>query len=94
MYPAAVAKELGLVREVWPAAELMSRVRGVAETIAKRAPLAVQAAKRAMVRGLATDPDTASALERWSFGQVFATKDAREGTRAFVEKREPVFKGE
>ena len=93
VYSAQVAKEVGLVREVVPPEQLMPRVREVAALIAKRGPLATRAAKRMLVRGLATLPDTAAAMERWSFARLFDTADMREGTQAFVEKREPTFKG-
>jgi enoyl-CoA hydratase/carnithine racemase len=94
IYDAQAAKEIGLVREIFPQAELLGRVREVAKAIAERAPLAVRAAKRAMVEGLATNRDAAAAIEQLSFSTLFNTQDMREGTRAFVEKRDPNFNGE
>lgn len=94
IYDAQAAKEIGLVREILPQAELLGRVREVAKAIAERAPLAVRAAKRAMVEGLATNRDAAAAIEQLSFSTLFNTQDMREGTKAFVEKRDPNFNGE
>lgn len=91
IHTAASARELGLVREICAPDGLMPRVREVAKTIASRAPLAVRAAKRAMLQGLAVDPASAGQLEQWAFGTLFSTQDLREGTRAFVEKREPAW---
>lgn len=93
IYDAATALRIGLVQAVVPAAELMGKARALAQTIAKRSPVAVRAAKHAMQVGIGTDPATASSVEVLSFGQLFATADMREGTKAFVEKRDPIFTG-
>ncbi len=87
------AKAIGLVNEVVPHAELMERTSAVARTIAKKAPLAVAASKRLMLRGAGVDLTTACELETEAFGALFASHDAREGTHAFVEKRPPKFDG-
>ncbi len=93
VYGAEVAKEVGLVREVLKPDELLPRVRQVASLMAQRGPMAVRAAKRVLVRGLATDAATAAAMEQESFARLFDTEDMREGTRAFLDKRDPQFKG-
>jgi len=93
VYGAQTAREIGLVREVLPAGELLDRVREIAKTIAARAPLAISAAKKAIVKGLATDTAGAITLEQDIFADLFNTDDMREGTGAFVEKRDPDFKG-
>jgi enoyl-CoA hydratase len=87
------ARAIGLVNEVVPHAELLERVKKVALAIAGRAPLAVAAAKRLILRGTETDLTTANELEIEAFGALFSTRDAREGTSAFVAKRTPVFDG-
>ncbi|MEC9465505.1 MAG: enoyl-CoA hydratase-related protein [Myxococcota bacterium] len=93
IYSAAQAKEIGLVLSVHEPDELMAHVKKVAATIAARAPVAVKRAKKVMVEGLDMRHDEAAALEQSSFGHLFATDDMREGTKAFLEKREPEFKG-
>ena len=90
---AAEAKSLGLCLDVFPAAELLERVRAIAEGIARMGPLAVRAAKATQARGLEAPLATANALERDAFALLFATADAPEGMAAFLEKRDPVFSG-
>jgi len=90
---AQVALEVGLVREVVPAEELMPKVREVAKKIASAAPVAVAAAKR-VICDTATLP-TPEGLRREgeAFAALFDTDDMREGTNAFVQKRAAAFKG-
>ena len=92
-YDAARAKEIGLVLEVLPPAELMPHVLAQAKKIASKGPVAVALAKRAVHRGADADLGVANELERQAFAASFATEDAREGMRAFVEKRAPSWKG-
>lgn len=87
------AAAIGFVNEVVPHAELMPRVRELAGRIATRAPLAVAAAKRLLLRGPEADLAIACEFESEAFGALFATADAKEGTSAFVAKRPPVFRG-
>ncbi len=93
IYGAQAAKEVGLVREVLAPEKLLPRVREVARLISRRAPLAVRAAKRVLVQGMAANPSVATSIEQASFAQLFSTEDMREGTTAFVEKRDAVFAG-
>jgi enoyl-CoA hydratase len=93
MISAEQAKAAGLVREVLKPEELLSTVREVAQKIAQRAPLAVRAAKRLLAVGNQADAGTSSQLEQQAFGALFASADMREGTAAFLEKRDPSFKG-
>jgi enoyl-CoA hydratase len=88
---AARAFEIGLVNRVVVHAELMSKARETAETIAAKAPLAIEAAKRAMLRGADTALGVGNELEAEAFANMFSTSDAREGMRAFVEKRAAKF---
>ncbi len=90
---AARALEIGLVNRVVPHAELMPAVRAIAQKIATKAPLAVASSKRVMARGFDADLVTANELEATAFGALFGSWDEREGTRAFLEKRKPEFKG-
>lgn len=94
MIDAKRAHELRLAQAVVPAAELMGRVKGLAETISKRGPLAVRAAKRTIMTGMSTNPHTAANIELMGFASLFGTHDMREGTTAFVEKREAKFTGQ
>ena len=90
---AGEAKAYGLVETVVPAKELEARALELAESIAKRGPLAVAAAKR--VINLARDETLAESLkietENWS--GLTTTDDMKEGVRAFLEKRKPVYQG-
>ncbi|HEV8244406.1 MAG TPA: enoyl-CoA hydratase-related protein [Polyangiaceae bacterium] len=90
---AQAAKSIGLVNEVFAPGELIERARETARTIASRGPLAVSAAKRVMQRGADLELEAACSLEADAFGALFATEDAKEGTRAFLEKRSAQFVG-
>lgn len=91
--PAERALALGLVNEVVPHAELMPRVRALAEKIAVKAPLAIAYSKRVMARGFDADLGVANELEATAFAALFDTEDMREGTRAFIERRAAKFLG-
>ena len=87
------AARIGLVNRVVEPEELMDVARAAGETIAKRGPVAIRMAKRVLQQGQDADVRTAHALEQQAFGLVFASQDRVEGTTAFVEKRDPQFKG-
>ncbi len=93
MVSAEAARAVGLVREVCKPEELLARVREVAQLIARRAPLAVRAAKRVLAAGLESSPAAQAYAEQQAFARLFETADMREGTAAFVEKRDPSFLG-
>lgn len=93
MIDAAKAKEIGLVLDVIPAAELMAHCKKVAGTIAKRGPIAVAQAKRVIESGADLPLKDANELERQAFALLFGTTDQKEGMKAFVEKRPADFKG-
>ena len=63
-------------------------LKNIAQTIASRAPLAVQASKKAITQGLRQSFEDAAAQEVADFAKLFLTKDAQEGCDAFVNKRE------
>ena len=83
------AFEVGLINKVVPAAELMNEALAMAEKICQNGPLAVRTAKEIAVRALNNEP--AFVLEKTMSARVFASADAREGPRAFAEKRTPVY---
>ena len=89
------AHRIGLVTQVAGDDEgLMDKVRTTAATILSRGPLAVRLAKLAVQTGFETDQKTGLVIERLAQAVLFATEDKREGTTAFLEKREPRFRGE
>jgi enoyl-CoA hydratase/carnithine racemase len=86
------AYRIGLVNQVVPQAEVLSTAKEWAEAICKAAPLAVRAAKEAMLRGSAMTIEEGLRLENALVASVMATEDFAEGTTAFVEKRKPNYK--
>ena len=87
------ARDYGLVLEVFPEDELITKVTSLAKTITSRAPLAVRAAKRSLVHGMATDAKAAAILEQAVFAGLFGSQDTKEGLNAFIEKRDAKFLG-
>lgn len=87
------ALRIGLVERVVPAADLMPQARALALQIASKAPLAVAAIKQAVNRGADMGLADACMYEAALFGDITATSDAKEGTSAFLEKRQPVWTG-
>ncbi len=93
VYPAQKAKELGLVIEVVPDAELMDAARQWAGRLADGPPIAIRITKRMMYKQMNMDLD--NALEDAALGTLVTNycEDVKEGTAAFHEKRKPDFKG-
>lgn len=87
------SRQIGLVNRVVEPAALLSEAKSLATEIAQMAPLAIRACLEAVTRGLELTFEEGLALEARLFASLFATQDMREGTRAFLEKRVPVFKG-
>ena len=87
------AERIGLVNKVVPPEELMREAIALAERILKNAPLAVCYSNRAIKDGLDTDLESGIALEAELFASCFNTADQKEGMKAFLEKRKPVFQG-
>jgi enoyl-CoA hydratase/carnithine racemase len=87
------ALRLGLVDHVVPMGQLMSKCEEIASEICKSAPLAVQHIKRAALRGLDLPLADGLKLERELYNELQGTEDAREGARAFAEKRPPQWRG-
>ena len=71
----------------------MDKAHQIANTICERGPLAVRTAKEAIQRGLDMPMDHGLAYEDVLLARLMATEDAKEGPRAFAEKRKPDFKG-
>lgn len=84
---AAEALRLGLVDEVVPASELMTRALAVAGAIAAMAPLAISAVIQAVARGEGLPVEQAMEIEAEIFGELCGTADKREGLSAFLQKR-------
>jgi enoyl-CoA hydratase len=91
---ASEAERIGLVNKVVPFEELMPTARALAATLATQAPIAMGYIIDAVNRGLQMPLAEGCAHEATLFGLVAATEDMREGTRSFIEKRKPVFKGQ
>ncbi len=87
------AYRIGLVDELYPPDQLMTRAMEMAELICSKAPLAVVAAKECINRGLDINLTAGCDLEKATFGSICGTGDKNEGMEAFLEKRKPSFTG-
>ncbi|MFQ5513974.1 MAG: enoyl-CoA hydratase/isomerase family protein [Myxococcota bacterium] len=87
------AAKLGLVNEAVPAERVLERAEELAREIASAAPIAVRLTKASVYRGLDWDPVRAAWHEAHAQSRTLETEDAREGIRALLEKREPIFRG-
>jgi enoyl-CoA hydratase len=90
---ASEAKAAGLVSRVVPAADVVGEALAVADAIAAMPPLAVRAAKRAVLAASEQPLSTGLRAEREAFFDLFATHDQREGMQAFMEKRPATWTG-
>lgn len=86
------ALRLGLVNRVVPGPEVMPTALKMAEAIQENGPLAVRAAKEAIIRGLSMPLEEGLRLESVLQSYLLKTEDAIEGPRAFAEKRKPQYK--
>jgi enoyl-CoA hydratase len=93
MYPAEEALSFGLIGRVVPKGSALTVAREVAARVAANGPVAVQKIKEAVIATECLPEKEALAVDFRIGQQVYATEDAREGPRAFKEKRPPVFKG-
>jgi enoyl-CoA hydratase len=87
------AHDIGLVNYVVPIADVMPKAEEIAAKIAANGPLAVRKAKEAVVRSSGLPLEDAYKAEDLYIMEVMRSEDAREGPRAFKEKREPQYKG-
>lgn len=87
------AHAIGLVNHVVPPADLDAKVNELCRKIASKGSVALQMAKKAINAGMQADMKTALTIEAQCFSLCYGTEDKAEGTRAFMEKRTPNFKG-
>jgi len=93
MISAQEAHRIGLVNEIVPAADLITRAEAILNKIASNAPVAVKFSLEAVNKGLETSQGEGLLLEASYFGLCAGTEDKKEGTSAFLEKRTPQFRG-
>jgi enoyl-CoA hydratase len=89
---AAEALSIGLIGHVVPDGQALSKALEIAASIAANGPVAVRAILRVIRETEGMAEDEAFALEAQAGLSVFASEDAREGPRAFLEKRQPEFR--
>lgn len=87
------ADKMGLVNRVVPHDQLASATKELATTLARQAPLAVSTTKVTLYQGLTMDLPSVMELESRAQMLTALTEDAKEAINAFLEKREPIFKG-
>lgn len=93
MVDAHEAKRIGLINQVYPDNEFKNKWKEFAQKIADNAPLPIKMAKIAIHKADNVDYQTVLELEAFSQALVSQTEDAKEGVKAFSEKRKPEFKG-
>jgi enoyl-CoA hydratase len=93
MMTAADAERYGLVNRVVPPELCLEEAKNIARKIAAKPPLAIKAAKEAVLKSANTGLDEGLEFERKSFYLLFASEDRSEGMKAFLEKRKPEFRG-
>lgn len=93
MFPAARAYHYGLVNRLTKPGEALAEARKLAQTIAANGPLSVAASKRVIVESQDWPSDELWSRQVKLTEHVFKSEDAREGSKAFAEKRKPVWQG-
>ncbi len=93
MMTATEAEKIGMVNRVLPSEDLMAAVKKTAAAIAKKGKVSLRAAKQAINASMNVDLITGCAIESDAFSLCMASVDAKEGTTAFLEKRNAEFKG-
>ena len=87
------AFEIGLVDKVFPPEKLLEEASNMASLIARNGPIAIEQAKYAINRGLEVDRYTGFDIETEAYRITISTQDRLEGLYAFLDKREPVYRG-
>ena len=93
LIPAQRAYEMGFLNAIVPREQLLEKAYEFARRMTANAPLAVQATKESVLRGLAGTLDDAYRIEQELSSKIFASEDAKEGPKAFAEKRTPNWQG-
>lgn len=88
------ALSFGLINALYPVEEYLNKTLDLAQEIAQRAPLAVQAAKKAVNQTYQGSLSEGLLAERELFYALFDSKDQQEGMTAFLEKRKPIWRGD
>lgn len=91
--PAGEALQRGLINKVVPVEMYLHEASSLAAEIAAQSPVAVRLAKEAVNRALETQLDEGLLFERKNFYLCFSSQDQKEGMKAFIEKRKPVYTG-
>ncbi len=94
MISAQEALQWGLINKVTPVELFLDEAKALAKEIASKPPVAVRLAKEAVLKAFDTTIEGGLEFERKNFYLLFASKDQKEGMKAFVEKRKPDWKGE
>jgi enoyl-CoA hydratase len=92
-FDAHEAYRIGLINYVVPAGQVMAKAEELARKIAANGPVAVRKIKETVLRALSVSLEEGFQLENESARAILATEDAKEGPRAFVEKRKPKYTG-
>jgi len=87
------ALKIGLVNRIVPSAELMSSAMAIADRLTQNGPLALKAIKESALRSYDVPREHAYFIEAFFAKQIYGTRDAMEGPKAFMEKRKPAFEG-
>jgi enoyl-CoA hydratase len=93
MIDGAEAYRIGLANKVVPPDQLMKTCEGILATVAKKAPIAVKLTLEAVTHGMEMTLEEGVQLEANLFGMCFSSEDMKEGTKAFIEKRQANFQG-